>query len=463
MVVPLSGLLVAQFVAALSGTIVATSVPTIMRSLEGPTSHSTWLVAATILTNTATTPIWGKLADRVNPKTIVLVAIGFFLVGSVVAGFTQDTSQLIAARATQGAGLGGLLSSINVVVASLVEPRQRGRVNSWLTSAQTTATLLGPVLGGVIVQLPGFGWRWCFFIAIPFAVGSAITIALTLRLAKRPVVARRRADVAGALLIGTGVAAVLISITLAGDLGLLEVPVLATAGYGIVALAVAVVVELRAADPVVPLRLLAQRTPLLVVIASFFVGTSIFGATVFVAQFLQNGVGLPPSTSGLLVVPMAIGTVVTAAAMGRFMARTGRVRPVLIAGVTTLLAGNVVLSMMAAAPIALMLVGTVLVASGLGALTQNLVLTAQNTVALQQVGAVSSTVMFFFFLGGTSALVTLGALLSAQVAQMEAGGATESAAYLAAVPHVFLVSACPVVLALAAVIALPRTLLRTSL
>ncbi|MCU1444617.1 MFS transporter [Cryobacterium sp.] len=259
-VAPLSGLLIAQFVAGLSATIVATSIPSIMQNLPGPTSHSRWIVAATIPGNTATTPIWGKLGDRFNPKVILQAGLMFFAVGSLVAALSLNTTQLIVGRALQGIGLGGILSLVVIVIAALVEPRQRGRVNAWLSSMQTTATLRGPVIGGLIVQTPGLGWQWCFLLSIPGALAAVIVIAATLRIVRTPH-ERMRADFAGAGLIALDVTSSLICISAlphaATSVWLVAVP----GAVGLIALTVAVFVELRADDPILPLRLLAARIP----------------------------------------------------------------------------------------------------------------------------------------------------------------------------------------------------------
>jgi len=458
-VAPLSGLLIAQFVAGLSATIVATSIPSIMQDLPGPTAHSTWIVAATILGNTATTPIWGKLGDRFNPKLILQAGLMFFAIGSLVAALSPNTTQLIVGRALQGIGLGGILSLVVIVIAALVEPRQRGRVNAWLSSMQTTATLSGPVLGGLIVQTPGLGWQWCFLLSIPGALASVIVIAATLRIVRAPH-QRMRADFAGAGLIALGVTSSLVCISALPNAATSVWLVVVTGAIGVIALTVAVVVELRAEDPILPLRLLAARIPLLCITAAFFSGTTLFSGSVFITQYLQFGVGLPPATAGLLLTPMALGTVATAFAAGRYISRTGRVRPVVVVGALALFTGNAVLSQMHFAPIVMAVIGTVLIACGLGAVIQNLILTAQTTVSLRTLGSMSSSVSFFLSLGGTIGLVVLGSVLTFQVDTMQAGGSTQSEAYLVGMPIIFGLSALMVVPATAAVLALPAIHLR---
>jgi predicted MFS family arabinose efflux permease len=253
----------------------------------------------------------------------------------------------------------------------------------------------------------------------------------------------------------------LICITVVSDAGW-SVPAAVTGGYGVLALVAVVIVELRADDPVVPLRLLASRTPLLCVIAAVSVGTNLFGGTVFVSQYLQTGLGLPPTASGLLLIPMAVGTVATALVAGRFTSRTGRIRPVLITGASMLVVGNIVLSQVDLWPVPLAIVGTVLIAAGLGALTQNLVLTAQNSVPFARVGSISSSVMFFNFLGGTVGLVIFGAVLAAAISALVAAGASTAEATVTATPGIFALAAIVSAPALIAVLALPGVLLRSS-
>lgn len=457
--VPLSGLLIAQFVAGLSATIVATSIPSILQNLDGPPSHSTWIVAATILGNTATVPIWGKLGDRFNPKGILQAALVFFSAGSLVAGLAPNTTQLIVGRALQGIGLGGIIALIVIVTAALVEPRQRGRVNAWLTSMQTTATLSGPIIGGLIVQTPGLGWQWCFLLSAPAATVSIIVIASTLHIVRQPT-KRMRADFAGAALIAVGVTALLICISVLPTVADALVLAIVTGVVGLVTLVAAWFVELRAEDPILPLRLLAARTPLLCITAAFFAGTTLFGGSVFITQYLQLGVGLMPATAGLLLTPMALGTVGSAFVAGRFISRTGRVRPVMVVGAIALFAGNVVLFLMDFSPIVMAVTGTVLLACGLGAVLQNLTITAQTTVPFHTVGSMSASVGFFLALGGTIGFVALGSVLTYRVQTLQATGSSLSAAYFEGMPLLFGLSALLVLPAIAAIIALPPIHLR---
>ncbi|WP_353807729.1 MFS transporter [Agromyces sp. SYSU T00194] len=459
-IAPIAGLVIAQFVAGLSGTIVATALPSILTSLDGSPGESTWIVAATILGNTATASIWGRLADRIEAKRVVQAGLAFFLVGSLLAGIAPNTPVLIAARALQGIGLGGILTSTAATLAGLVAPRQRGRVNAFMATAQTTATLTGPVIGGIIVQTSWLGWRWCFLLSVPFAITSMIVIAATLKVARRPV-EPRPADFAGMILLPTAITALLIAVSAAPDAASHPWLVGVSGCLGLIATVALVIVELRASDPVLPIRLFARRRTSTIFIAAFAAGSVMFSGSVFISQYLQFGLGLQPAISGTMLVPMAIATVVTGFAVGRFMSRTAKLRPVLLFGSIALVAGNAVLAGVNLAPVPFTIAGTVLLACGLGAMTQNLILASQVSGRQDQAGSMGATVLMLFVLGGTVGLVALGAVLTAVVGAFMADGASEADAYLHGMPVLFAVSAVAVVPAFGAVLAMPAIHLRS--
>jgi MFS family permease len=451
----------AQFAAAMSGTIVATSIPTLMTALDGPSSHAVWLVAATVLANTATAPIWGKFGDIFDPRRVLLVALGIFVVGTVLAAFSLTTTTLIVARAVQGIGLGGVFSGVAIAIASLVVPRHRGRANGWLSIMQTSAQLIAPVVGGILASTPWLGWRWSFYLVFPIALIAFLIVLFTLRLPRRtPSV--HRTDYAGAILIALTVTSVLLCATAIAETGWNDPFVLATGIGGGALFAATAIVESRAADPIVPFVLLARRIPALVVIGAFCAGSTIFTGTVFASQYLQYVMGMNPAASGALLVPMALATAVAAFIAGRYMSRTARIRPVLIAGFASMVAGSLALSAIAVAPVPLAIIGTVLVAAGLGVLTQNLVLAAQNTVPLSHVGTMSASVLFFTTLGGTVALVVLGAVLNALVNGSTRSGMSVGEAYATGIPSVFLITSGVVFIGFIAMLAMPHTRLRST-
>ncbi|MWV57827.1 MFS transporter [Rathayibacter sp. VKM Ac-2754] len=454
---PLAGLMIAQFVAGLSATIVATSIPTVMRSLEGAAGLSTWLVAATILGNTATTPLWGRLADLVAPKRILQSAIAVFIAGSLLAALAPSTAVLLTARALQGIGLGGTAAVSMAAVALLVPLRERGRVNGSLQALQTSATILGPIVGGLVVQT--LGWRWCFVVALPLAVASfaVLTASLHVRLPVSP--RGGRTDYAGALLIATGIPASLIALTLLGE-GSFGVALVGFGAFGAAALIALVIVELRVAAPIIPLRLLGGRVTLVCASAALLLGSTLFGGSVFVTQYLQIGLGIDPAPAGLLLAPMALGAVVASWTAGRRITRTGRLKGVLLLAASAMLLGNAALALAPFAPLPLALGGALLLAAGLGMTLQNLVLAAQTVAPLGRTGSVSAAIVFFFTLGGTVGLVGYGAALSARLSVLTREGASEAESYSLGLPLVFALSAVAAGVALAALALLPAVRLR---
>jgi MFS family permease len=204
----ISGLLLALFVSTLSSTVVSSALPKIIGAVDGSQTQYTWVVTATLLATTATTPIWGKLADLFSKKALIQAAIAVFVLGALASGISQTAEQLIAARALQGVGVGGVQALVQIALAAMIPPRERGRYSGYLSSVTATSTIGGPLLGGLIVDTAWLGWRWCFFIGIPFSVAAIALLQRTLHLpvVRRPV----KVDWLGALLIMAGVSTLLI-------------------------------------------------------------------------------------------------------------------------------------------------------------------------------------------------------------------------------------------------------------
>ncbi|MFC6087687.1 MFS transporter [Saccharothrix lopnurensis] len=487
----LSGLLLVLFVAMLSGTVVSTALPQIIGALNGSQTQYTWVVTATLLTATATTPIWGKLADLFNKKTLVQVAIVVFVAGSIVSGLAQSAGQLIAARAFQGIGVGGLQALVQVVIAAMIAPRERGRYNGYLGGVMAVATVGGPLLGGLIVDTSWLGWRWCFFIGVPIAVIALFVLQATLRM---PTTRREhvKIDYLGASLIAIGVSVLLIWISFVdSSFAWLSWQTFAMVGSSVVLLALAVAVEARTAEPVVPLGIVRQRTTALAILASLAVGMAMFGGAVFLGQYFQIGRGYSPTEAGLLTIPMMAGVLGASIISGRLITKTGRVKPYIVTGAALLVVGFLLLGQIDHAT-SLVLVGgaMLLVGAGVGMSMQNLVLAVQNTVPLKDIGAASSTVAFFRSLGGTIGVSVLGAVLARRVdsaitrdltaAGIPAGGGDGSsslnlaalpeavqhivrAAYGDATGHIFLISAGIAVVGVVAALLLKPIVLRSSL
>jgi MFS family permease len=460
----LAGLLLALFVSTLSSTVVSTALPRILHDLHGSATQYTWVVTATLLAATATTPIWGKLADLYDKKTLIQLATVVFLTGSVAAAVSQSAGQLIAARALQGAGVGGLQSLVQIAIAAMIPPRERGRYSGYLSGATAVSTIGGPLLGGIVVDTSWLGWRWCFLLGVPFAVVTLILLQLTLRL---PVVRRDgvRIDYAGAALITAGVSLLLIWVSFAGDaFAWASWQTAVMAGGSVVLLVAAARVESRAAEPIVPPRILRQRTTALAILGSLAAGTAMFGATVFLSQYFQVSRGHTPTEAGLLTMPMMAGILVSSITTGRLVSRTGRLKPILVTGTVSLTAGFAGLSLIGQhTALPLIAVAMVLIGAGVGMTLQNFVLVVQNVVPVGDVGAASATIAFFRSMGGTAGVAVLGAILARQVAARTADGVPVPAAYGEATGQIFTVSAGVAVLGIVAAVLLKPVLLRTEL
>ncbi|MEV4755240.1 MDR family MFS transporter [Micromonospora sp. NPDC049559] len=411
----LSGLLLGMFVAILSSTIVSNALPRIISELHGSESAYTWVVTATLLSMTATTPIWGKLADLTSKKLLVQLALVIYVLGSVLAGLSQSSGQLIACRVIQGAGAGGLTALAQVIMATMISPRERGRYSGYLGAVFALGTIGGPLIGGVIVDTSWLGWRWCFYVGIPFAALAIAVLQRTLHLpvVKRPV----KIDYLGATLITGAVSLLLIWISLAGTEFAWLSWATALMVVGAVALGgLAVLVESRAAEPIIPLRLFRSRTITLAVLASIAVGIAMFGATVFLGQYFQISRGKSPTVSGLMTLPMILGLLLSSTISGRLISRTGRWKAYLVSGAVLLTVGFALMGTLRY-DTSLVVLGSymALVGIGVGMTMQNLVLAVQNTVRPQELGAASSVVAFFRSLGGAVGVSALGALLGHRV------------------------------------------------
>ena len=411
----LTGLLLAMFVAMLSSTVVSNALPAIVTDLHGSQTGYTWVVVATLLTMTATTPIWGKLADLFSKKLLVQVALVIFSAGSVVAAVAPSMGVLIGARAFQGLGVGGLTALVQVVIASMVSPRERGRYSGYIGAVFATATVSGPLLGGLIVDSP-MGWRGCFIVGIPIAAIAFVVLQKTLHL---PTIKRDvKIDYAGATLIMAGISLILVWVSLAGtNFDWISGTSAALVVGSLVLIGGALWVEAKvASEPVIPLRLFRDRTTALATAASVMIGVAMFGATVYLSQYFQLARGMSPTEAGLMSVCMVGGLLVSSIISGRIITQTGLWKRWLVGGMVFVIAGIALLGTIDV-DTPLVVVGgyMALVGIGLGATMQNLVLSVQNNVAAEDLGAASSVVAMFRSIGGSAGVAALGAVLAHQV------------------------------------------------
>ncbi|MFI6566851.1 MFS transporter [Streptomyces sp. NPDC050534] len=411
----LSGLLLGMFVAILSSTIVTNALPHIISDLGGGQSAYTWVVTASLLAMTATTPLWGKLADLYSKKALVQIALIIYVLGSMAAGLSQNPGMLIACRVFQGIGVGGLSALAQIVMAAMISPRERGRYSGYLGATFAVATVGGPLLGGVITDTSWLGWRWCFYVGVPFAVIALIVLQKTLHL---PVVKRDvKVDWGGATFVAAAVSLLLVWVTFAGDkYDWLSWQTYSMVGGSIVLGALFILVESKASEPIIPLRLFRNRTITLASLASLFVGVAMFTGTVFFSQYFQLARDKSPTMSGVMTIPMIGGLFISSTVSGQFITRTGRWKAWLVSGGVLVSAGLGLLGTIRYdTDYWKMAVFMALMGLGIGMMMQNLVLCTQNQVEPGDLGSASSTVTFFRSLGGAVGVSALGAVMSHRI------------------------------------------------
>ncbi|GAA2117848.1 MDR family MFS transporter [Actinomadura alba] len=411
----LSGLLLGMFVAILSSTVVSNALPTIISDLHAGETTYTWVITAALLATTVSTPIWGKLADLMSKKVLVQLGLIIFVIGSAIAGVAQNPAMLIAARVVQGIGAGGLTALAQVVMAVMISPRERGRYSGYLGAVFALATIGGPLIGGVIVDTSWLGWRWCFYVGVPFAVIALIVLQKTLHLpvAKRAV----RVDWAGVTLITAAVSLILVWVSFAGvRYEWLSWQTGAMVGGAMVLSVLFLLVEVRAKEPIIPLHLFRIRTLALSVVASLMVGIAMFGATTFLSQYFQLARGESPTKAGVMTLPMIIGLALSSTIVGRIITRTGRWKVFLVLGGLLLTLGfGLMGTLRFDTDYRLAAAYMFCVGVGIGMTMQNLVLSVQNQVRPGELGVASSTVAFFRTLGGAVGVSALGAVLATDV------------------------------------------------
>ncbi|MDH6284190.1 EmrB/QacA subfamily drug resistance transporter [Prescottella agglutinans] len=420
----LAGLIAALFTALLSTTIVSTALPTIIGDLKGTQTQFAWVITTALLANAASTPIWGKLADLFNKKVLVQSAIVIFVVGSVIAGFAHNVPVLLAARVVQGIGMGGLTALVVAIIGSIIPPRDRGRYSGYMGAAMAVSMSGGPILGGVIVDSP-LGWRWCFFVCVPLAVIALFLLQRTLHIATE-----RKGDVSidwwGAILLTAGVSVLLIWVSFAGKAdyyGWISKESAMYVGAGVLLLIATVIVEAKAKAPIIPLKIITEKTTGIAIIASIAVGVGMFGATTFLGQYFQTARGFSPTIAGVLTIPMVLGMLVSSVVSGQLISRFGKWKPFIVGGALLLVIGFGLLGTIDHAT-SLWLIGVyiAIVGVGVGSLMQNLVLAVQNTVSVDNIGAASSSVAFFRTFGGAIGVSVLGSVLATRVATLSAEG-----------------------------------------
>ncbi|MEU2158168.1 MFS transporter [Streptomyces sp. NPDC019396] len=407
--VSIGALLLGLLLASLDQTIVSTALPTIVSDLGG-LEHLSWVVTAYLLAATAATPLWGKLGDQYGRKRLFQIAIVIFLIGSALCGIAQDMTQLIVFRALQGLGGGGLIVLSMAIVGDIVSPRERGRYQGLFGAVFGVTSVLGPLLGGLFTQ--HLSWRWVFYINLPVGIVALFVIAVALRIPARRT--HHTIDYPGTFLI----AAVATCLVLVASLGgttwaWSSVQIVGLAVLGVVLLVLFIHVERDAAEPVLPLKLFRIRTFTLVSVISFIVGFAMFGAMTFLPTFLQVVQGVTPTMSGVHMLPMVAGLLLTSTASGQIVSRTGRwkVFPVLGTALTAL--GLLLLHQLQVdTPVWQSGIFFFVFGCGLGMVIQVLVLAVQNAVTYQDLGVATSGATFFRSIGASFGVAVFGTIFN---------------------------------------------------
>ncbi len=409
LIVAFSAVMLATLLAALDQTIVATALPQIVGDLHG-FEHLSWVVTAYLLASTITVPLYGRLSDVYGRRTLFVVAISLFLAGSVLCGIAGSMGQLIGARVLQGLGAGGLMPLAQSTVADLFPPRERGRYQGFIGGAWAVAAVAGPLVGGTLTDHAS--WRWIFFVNVPLAL---LALAVVLRTLPRNTERHeQRIDYLGAALLSVAVTGVLLAAAWGGvTYAWGSWQVLGAGVGGAVLVVVFLAWERRAAAPLVPIALFANRIFTLSSVVMLLAGAIIFGTTIYVPVFVQGVLGASATRSGVIVIPLLVAWVVVASAVGWLITRTGRYKAFLVGGSVLVLVGTLLLATVGIGTSRWMVtLDLVVIGLGMGATMQNYIVATQNAVPVTEIGLATGGLMFFRNMGASLAVAGLGTVLT---------------------------------------------------
>ncbi|MGQ0632844.1 MAG: MDR family MFS transporter [Sporichthyaceae bacterium] len=416
----MSGLMVAMLLAMLDNTIIAPALPTIVGELGG-LEHLAWVSTAYILGTAVSTPLWGKLGDRMPRKPVFMASIVVFVIGSALSGAAQTMDQLIGFRLLQGIGAGGILVGVMSVLAVLIPLRDRGRYMGYFMAIMPISMIGGPLVGGTITDHAS--WRWAFYVNVPLGILALIVVGATMHLSATPR-QRARVDWPGALLMITWITGLILITTWGGTQYAWESPeIVGLSALVVVTFVAFLVVETRAADPVLPLGVFRNRNFSLAGGLSLVVGFALFGGITFLPQFQQFVQGASATNSGLLLLPMMVGVVISSVGSGLLVTRTGHYKIYPVIGTVLMTAGLALLATMAidtsktATGLYMLVLGL-----GMGLLFQTSMLIAQNSVEMKDIGAATAAATFLRSMGGAVGISVLGSLYAHEIGQsLDAG------------------------------------------
>jgi EmrB/QacA subfamily drug resistance transporter len=410
--VAMAGLMLGMLLAMLDNLIVSTALPTIVGDLGG-LAHLSWVVTGYALAAAASTPIWGKLGDLYGRRGMFMTSIVVFLVGSALAGLSQNMNELIGFRAIQGLGAGGLMVGAMAIIGDLIPPRERGRYQAMIGGMMPIAFVGGPLVGGLLTD--HLSWRWVFYINLPLGIAALLVTGLFMKLPRQRI--KARIDIVGAALLTVGVVSLTLAASWAGSeyawgswqiISLFAVSVVFLVGFGYA--------EGKVAEPILPPRLFRNRNFTVAQILSFLVGAAMFGAINFLPQYMQNVRGESATASGLLLLPLMFGMLVVMLATGQITTKTGRYREFPIIGSFVLVVGMLILLMLGLDTSTFVASAlTLVVGLGMGFIMQNTMLITQNSAELRDMGAASGSVTLFRSVGGSLGIALLGSIYTTQL------------------------------------------------
>lgn len=423
----LVALMIAMMLAMLDNMIVSTALPRIVGEFGG-LNHFTWVVTAYVLGTTVSTPIWGKLGDLYGRKSVFLISVVLFLVGSALCGMSGSAFlggpddgmvQLIAFRAVQGLGAGGLMVGVMAIIGDLVSPRERGRYQGLFAGVMAIAMVAGPLVGGFITD--HLSWRWAFYVNLPLGGVALVLLMVTLRLPKYRT--EHRIDWLGAGLLSAGITALVLITTWGGnEYDWASPQILGLALVALLSLVAFTLVERRVAEPILPLGLFANRNFALISVVGFLLGFAMFGAMNFLPLYQQTVQGASATESGLLLLPLMFGMLVVSLVIGRAITRTGRYRIFPIVGGVVMTVGLALLSLLDTdTSRTVSAVYMVVLGAGMGFLMQTTMLITQNSVEQKDMGAASGAATFFRSIGGSFGISLFGAIFANRLAGTPAG------------------------------------------